>query len=151
MNCDDQGSYDLNLTQVKPLLQELQILAVDLQALMLMSVETRFCVPKAPRQIEWLSDQGSIYRGTETKMVARHLNLEPPYNGMNEALVRIIKRDYVYVSDCVDSIAVIEMLPKWFDDYNEVVLQSHQFGFRTLYLFLLSAPNRTGVLDLIWS
>jgi len=108
------------------------ILVVDIQALMLMSVEYRFCAPKAPRQIEWLSDRGSIYRATETKVMARQLNLEPRYtmayspesNGMAEALVHTIKRDYVYVSDCVDPTTVMEMLPKWFDDYNHVAPHS---------------------------
>lgn len=108
------------------------ILAVDIQALMLMSVEARFDGLNVPRKIQWLSDRGLVYRAEETRAVARQLNLEPCYtmayspesNGMAEALVHTIKRDYVYVNDCVDPATVLSMLPLWFADYNRVAPHS---------------------------
>lgn len=103
------------------------ILSVDVQNIMIESVEKRFNQTHAPRQIQFLSDRGSIYRATETKNLATQLNLKscftmaysPESNGMAEALVKTIKRDYVYASDCVNPEAVLKMLPEWFKDYNE--------------------------------
>jgi len=108
------------------------ILAVDVQSLMIESVEKRFGQTRAPRTIQFLSDRGSIYRADETKNIGRSLNLDPCFtmayspesNGMAEALVKTIKRDYVYQSDCVNPEAVLKMIPGWFKDYNEVAPHS---------------------------
>ena len=108
------------------------ILAADIQALMLDSVEKRFSNTRAPRQIEWLTDRGSIYRAYNVQALGRELNLKccytasysPESNGMAEAFVGTIKRDYVYVSDCYSAKDVLEMLPGWFKDYNEVAPHS---------------------------
>ena len=43
----------------------------------------------------------------------------PESNGMAEALVKTIKRDYVYTSDCVSPDVVLGMISAWFKDYNE--------------------------------
>jgi hypothetical protein len=40
---------------------------------------------------------------------------------MAEAFVKTFKRDYVYVNKLPDAVTVMEQLPKWFEDYNEVV------------------------------
>lgn len=101
--------------------------ASDVQSLLIEAVEKRFDALKAPRSIQFLTDRGSIYRATETKAVAASLNLQscftmaysPESNGMAEALVKTIKRDYVYANDCVDPEAVLEMIPGWIKDYNE--------------------------------
>ena len=103
------------------------VLADDVQSLMIESVEKRFNQSTAPRQIQFLSDRGSIYRAKQTKAMSTMLNLQscftmaysPESNGMAEAFVKTIKRDYVYTSDCVDPEAVLAMLPEWFKDYNE--------------------------------
>ena len=108
------------------------ILAVDVQSIMIESVEKRFGKTNAPRTIQFLSDRGSIYRAIETTAIATQLNLKscftmaysPESNGMAEAFVKTIKRDYVYVNDCVDPEAVLEMLPSWFSDYNAVAPHS---------------------------
>jgi transposase InsO family protein len=39
---------------------------------------------------------------------------------MAEAFVKTFKRDYVYVNSIPNAEAVLEVLPKWFKDYNEV-------------------------------
>ena len=108
------------------------LLAVDIQKLMLESVEKRFGKDKTPRQIEFLSDRGAIYRAGETVQMGRRLGLKscftkaytPQSNGMSESLVGTIKRDYVYMSDCVDAKTTLNMLNDWFKDYNEVAPHS---------------------------
>lgn len=102
------------------------LLATDIQDLMILSVEKRFDSCRTPRQIQWLSDRGSIYRAIETVQTGRYLGLKccftapysPESNGMSEAFVGTLKRDYVYTSDCYDADTVIQLLPKWIDDYN---------------------------------
>ena len=39
-------------------------------------------------------------------------------NGMAEAFVKTIKRDYVYVSDCDTAESVLKQLKRWVLDYN---------------------------------
>ena len=103
------------------------ILAVDVQSIMVESLEKRFGQTKAPRMIQFLSDRGSIYRAKETKLIGLTKNLQccftmaysPESNGMAVALVKTMKRDYVYTNDCVDPEAVLKMIPEWFKDYNE--------------------------------
>jgi putative transposase len=108
------------------------ILAVDVQSVMIESVEGRFQQTRAPLSIQFLTDRGSIYRAIETKRLGAELNLSccytmaysPESNGMAEALVKTIKRDYVYMNDCTDPETVIKMIPGWLKDYNEVAPHS---------------------------
>lgn len=108
------------------------ILSEDVQSLIIMATEQRFGTTWAPREIELLSDRGSIYRAKETVQMARQFNLRscftmaysPESNGMAESFVKTIKRDYVYTNDCFDADTVLEMLPKWFADYNEIAPHS---------------------------
>jgi putative transposase len=101
--------------------------ATDVQNIMIESIEKRFGQTKAPRMIQFLSDRGSIYRAKETKLIGLTVNLQccftmaysPESNGMAEALVKTMKRDYVYTNDCVDPEAILKMIPEWFKDYNE--------------------------------
>lgn len=43
----------------------------------------------------------------------------PQSNGMAEAFVKTIKRDYVAVNGAPDAITVLRNLPGWIEDYNE--------------------------------
>lgn len=103
------------------------LLAVDIQKLMIESVNKRFGKDKAPRGIQFLSDRGAIYRAKETIEMGRRLGLKscftkaytPQSNGMSESLVGTMKRDYVYTSDCVDAKTTLGMIEGWFKDYNE--------------------------------
>ena len=79
----------------------------DIRDLMIESVERRFgLVNKLPKPIEWLSDNGSPYTAGETRALARDIGLvpcttpiqSPQSNGMAEAFVKTIKRDYARVS-----------------------------------------------------
>ena len=44
----------------------------------------------------------------------------PQSNGMAEAFVRTIKRDYVRVSPIPEAQTVMESLPLWFEHYNSL-------------------------------
>lgn len=105
------------------------ISAEDVRDLMTATVEHRFgCVNQLPTTIEWLTDNGSCYTARETRRFAREINLKPrttpiespQSNGMAEAFVRTMKRDYVRVSEKPDARAVISQLPAWFQHYNTV-------------------------------
>ena len=64
--------------------------------------------------------------------MGRHLGLKscftspytPESNGMSEAFVATIKRDYVYTSDCSDALTVMKLFKKWIGDYNNVAPHS---------------------------
>jgi putative transposase len=105
------------------------ITAEDVQDLMIATVEHRFGpVNRLPEPIEWLSDNGSCYTARDTRAFARDIGLvplttpvsSPQSNGMAEAFVRTLKRDYVRVSPRPDARTVIEQLPSWLAHYNEV-------------------------------
>lgn len=95
--------------------------------LMLETVEYRFGQPQIPHKLQWLSDNGPCYTAHETLRFGRSLGLDicttpaycPESNGMAEAFVKTIKRDYVYVNNLPDAQTVMAQLPKWFNDYNE--------------------------------
>src|SRR5262245_49786028 len=96
---------------------------------MVAAVEYRFGqVNRLPVTIEWLSDNGSCYVAGHTRSFARDIGLEPrttplespQSNGMAEAFVRTIKRDYVRVSPRPDAETVMRQLPAWIAHYNEV-------------------------------
>lgn len=101
----------------------------DIRDLMVESVERRFgLVNKLPKPIEWLSDNGSPYIAGETRALARHIGLvpcttpieSPQSNGMAEAFVKTIKRDYARVSAKPDAASVLRQLDSWFEHYNRV-------------------------------
>ena len=94
----------------------------DVRDLMVAAVEHRFGgVNRLPVTIEWLSDNGSCYIAGNTPSFARDIGLEPrttpiespQSNGMAEAFVRTIKRDYARVSPRPNAEAVMRQLPSW--------------------------------------
>lgn len=95
--------------------------------LMAEAVEQRFGTDKAPHKIEWLSDNGSIYRAAKTREFAKSIGLEPcttpayspESNGMAESFVKSFKRDYARVHDIETAEEVLNQLQLWFEDYNE--------------------------------
>ena len=93
---------------------------------MVVAVEYRFGqVNRLPVTIEWLSDNGSCYVAGDTRSFARDIGLEPrttplespQSNGMAEAFVRTITRDYVRVSPRPDAETVMRQLPAWIAHY----------------------------------
>ena len=89
-------------------------------------------VLRSPIEIQWLSDNGGPYVSTETALYAELLGFKPittpayspESNGMAEAFVNAIKRDYVGAADLSDAATVIRQLPGWLDDYNRVAPHS---------------------------
>jgi putative transposase len=87
---------------------------------------------KSPIEIQWLSDNDGIYTSMETATYCEELGFKPittpayspESNGMAEAFVNTIKRDYVGGGDLSDAGTVLQQLPDWIDDYNRVAPHS---------------------------
>ena len=86
-------------------------------------VERRYGqVNRVPEPIEWLTDNGSCYIARNTRAFARGIGLiprttpvsSPQSNGMAEAFVRTLKRDYVRVNPRPNAQSVVDQLPGWF-------------------------------------
>ena len=99
----------------------------DIRDMMLEAVERRFGAIRAPQPVEWLSDNGSPYTAIDTRRFAMQLNLvsrftpvaSPESNGMCEAFVKTLKRDYVRVNPIPDAKAALDQIAGWFNDYNQ--------------------------------
>jgi putative transposase len=113
---------------------------------MVAAVEHRFGrVNRLPVTIEWLSDNGSYYIAGDTRSFARDIGLEPrttpiespQSNGMAEAFVRTIKRDYIRVCPRRNAESVMRQLPSLIAHYNEV--HPHKaLGFRSPREFIVA-------------
>jgi len=82
---------------------------------------------KPPHPVEFLSDNGGCYRAEETKRFLKDQGFIPCYtpsyspesNGMSESLVKTVKRDYVRVSEGLETAQdAIKEVSEWFRDYN---------------------------------
>lgn len=99
----------------------------DIRDIMLEAVERRFNSYRAPTVIEMLTDNGSPYIARETQIFARQIGLKPCFtpvrspqsNGISEAFVKTLKRDYVEITPLPDAQTVLELIGGWFEDYNE--------------------------------
>jgi transposase InsO family protein len=96
--------------------------------LMVACVEQRFGATRTPHPVEWLSDNGSAYVAKETGHIAAALGLRlaftpvrrPESNGISEAFVKTLRRDYARLSILPDAETAMRLLPGWFEDYNTV-------------------------------
>jgi transposase InsO family protein len=107
----------------------------DVRDMMLQAVEKRFGTCRAASVIEILSDcpkgtlrvNGAPYTAKETRIFARQRGLKPCFtpvrspqsNGISEAFVNTLKRDYVHVSPLPDAETVLGLMAGWIEDYNE--------------------------------
>ena len=99
----------------------------DIRDMMLEAVEARFGGHQALHPVEMLSDNGSPYIAKETRIFASQLGLKPCFtpvkspqsNGISEAFVKTLKRDYVQVMPLPDAATVLELIAGWFEDYND--------------------------------
>lgn len=99
----------------------------DVRDMMLEAVERRFGTFRASVAVEILSDNGAPYTARETRIFARQLGLKPCFtpvqspqsNGISEAFVNTLKRDYVHVSPLPDARTVLGLIVGWIEDYNE--------------------------------
>jgi transposase InsO family protein len=99
----------------------------EIRLLMSRAVQERFEAGRAEAPIQWLSDNGSIYTALETQIHAEWLGLvpvttparSPQSNGMSEAFVNTLRRDYIESAELWRAAQVMAQLPAWFEDYNE--------------------------------
>lgn len=101
----------------------------DVRLLLDRSIWSRFgeAALTTPVQIQFLSDNGGPYTAAETVLYAETLGFQPittpayspESNGMAEAFVNTIKRDYVEGADLSDARTVLAQLPDWIRDYND--------------------------------
>ncbi len=106
--------------------------AADIRHLMSCAVQHRFETERTPASVQWLSDNGSIYTALEAVIHAERLGLEvvttpvasPESNGMSEAFVNTMRRDYIESAELWSAASVIAQIPAWFEDYNEVAPHS---------------------------
>jgi len=85
-----------------------------------------------------LSDNGSIYTALDTLCTADRLHLapittpaaSPESNGMSEAFVNTLRRDYVSGADRRDAATVLDQVSAWIADYNAVAPHS-SLGYRS--------------------
>jgi putative transposase len=91
--------------------------------MMVRCVEQRFDTIRAPHPVQWLSDTGSIFAAHKTIEIALALNLAPCFtpvespesNGMAEAFVKTLKRDYVRISSIPDAAAALALIDNWME------------------------------------
>ncbi len=94
--------------------------------LMVEAVERRFGQARTTHPIEWLSNNCSAYIARETAQIAMALGLRlaftpvqsPESNGMAEAFVKTLKRDYARLHVISNAEIALALLPTWIDDYN---------------------------------
>lgn len=100
----------------------------DVRDIMLEAVEKRFGATRAPLAIEHLSDNGSAYTAKDTRLFAQAINLTPCFtpvaspqsNGMSEAFVKTLKRDYIRISQLPHAETALRQIDGWIEDYNEI-------------------------------
>ena len=111
------------------------LVGTDIQQLMRAAMAARFGIgdrPAAP--IQWLSDNGSIYTALDTLCTAERLHLvpittpaaSPQSNGMSEAFVNTLRRDYLVGAGLSTADIVLEQIPAWIADYNAIAPHSAQ-------------------------
>lgn len=112
---------------------------VDIRQLMHEAVAARFGEGTRPDvPIQWLSDNGSMYTALDTICAAERLNLapittpagSPQSNGMAEAFVNTLRRDYIVGADLSSAAVVLDQIAGWIADYNGVAPHS-ALGFRS--------------------
>lgn len=124
--------------------------ATDVQQLMRTAVAARFGPGERPEDpIQWLSDNGSVYTALDTQCTAERLHLvplttpasSPQSNGMSEAFVNTLRRDYLAGADLSTAARVLEQIPGWIADYNAVAPHS-ALGYQSPQQYRQQANGR---------
>lgn len=125
--------------------------APDVQQLMREAVTARFGVGERPdAPIQWLSDNGSIYTALDTQITAERLHLvpittpaaSPQSNGMSEAFVNTLRRDYISGADRSTAAVVLAQIPDWIADYNALAPHS-ALGYQSPQQYRQAQAERT--------
>lgn len=98
----------------------------DVRRLIRQAVFARFGTQAPTEPIQWLSDNEAIYTALETVIQAERLGLtpittpvaSPESNGIAEAFVHTLRRDYLDGADRSSAERILEQIPAWIDDYN---------------------------------
>ncbi len=98
-----------------------------LRDLMPACVKTRFGALRASHPVRWLADNGSAYTAAEILSFAAALGLVPCFtpvrspesNGVSEAFMKTLKRDYARVQPRPDADTVLAEIGGWITDHNE--------------------------------
>jgi putative transposase len=106
--------------------------AADVQHLVQTAVRARFGTGRPAAPLQFLSDNGSIYTALAMVCPTEQLGLtpittpaySPQSNGMSEAFVNTLRRDYLDGADHSTATALLEQVPAWFTDYNSVAPHS---------------------------
>jgi putative transposase len=109
----------------------------DIRRLMHVAAAARFGDARPLAPVQWLSDNGGMYTALETVICAERLGLapvttpaySPESNGMAEAFVHTLKRDYISGADLSSAAALLDQLPAWIADYNGLAPHS-ALGYR---------------------
>ena len=99
----------------------------DIRDMMLEAVEQGFGGYRAPHPVEVLSGNGSCYAARGTRIFASQLSpracytpvKSPQGNGIAEAFVKTLKRDYVHVTPLPDAVTVLGLIAGWIEDCND--------------------------------
>ena len=99
----------------------------DVRRLIRQAVFARFGTQPPAEPIQWLSDNEAIYTALETVIQAERLGLtpittpvaSPESNGMAEAFVHTLRRDYLDAADRSSAERILQQVPGWIADYNE--------------------------------
>lgn len=110
----------------------------DIRVLMRRAIAARFGAGPVAQPIQWLSDNEGMYTAFPTVVEAERLGLvpittparSPESNGMSEAFVNTIKRDYVDGADLSSATAVLGQVDTWITDYNHEAPHS-ALGYRS--------------------
>jgi len=98
----------------------------DVRRLIRQAVFARFGAQPPTQPIQWLSDNEAIYTALETVIQAERLGLtpittpvaSPESNGIAEAFVHTLRRDYLDGADRASAERILEQIPAWIADYN---------------------------------
>lgn len=98
----------------------------EIRRLIRRAVFARFANESPTGPIQWLTDNESIYTALDTVIEAERLGLtpvttpaaSPESNGMAEAFVNTLRRDYINDADLASAERIHEQLPGWIADYN---------------------------------
>jgi putative transposase len=112
--------------------QPCDLAGADIRALMQAAVQARLGGARPLTPIQWLSDNEGMYTALATVICAERLGLEPittpayspESNGVAEAFVKTLKRDYVSGAELTSAAVLLAQLPSWVADYNGIAPHS---------------------------